>query len=181
MLEELEAQRESLRINLAQLQLKHHKFSKEEIVEWISRFKDGDINDHSFQKEIIDIFVNSVYVYDDKLLLTYNYKNGTQTLTLDEIHAVLGSDIEHGTPPKQRNHPIGWFFCFGRIATVSRNSVNFPVSSKMKWRFFESAREISSGLLARHFGYESTLLHQEKPKIFWSSVFCFIRKIGGFI
>ena len=54
---------------------------------------------NSFQKEIIDIFVNSVYVYDDKLLLTYNYKNGTQTLTLDEIHAVLGSDIEHGTPP----------------------------------------------------------------------------------
>ena len=107
MLEELEAQRESLRIDLAQLQLKHHKFSKEEIVEWISRFKDGDINDHSFQKEIIDIFVNSVYVYDDKLLLTYNYKNGTQTLTLDEIHAVLGSDIEHGTPPKQRRHPSG--------------------------------------------------------------------------
>ena len=102
MLEELEAQRESLRINLAQLQLKHHNFSKEEIVKWISRFKDGNINDHSFQKEIIDIFVNSVYVYDDKLLLTYNYKNGTQTLTFDEIHTVLGSDIEHGTPPTKK-------------------------------------------------------------------------------
>jgi len=54
-----------------------------------------------------------VYVYDDKLLLTYNYKNGTQTLTLDEIHAVLGSDIEHGTPPKQERHPKGCLFCFG--------------------------------------------------------------------
>lgn len=62
---------------------------------------------NSFQKEIIDIFVNSVYVYDDKLLLTYNYKNGTQTLTLDEIHAVLGSDIEHGTPPRKIRRPFG--------------------------------------------------------------------------
>ena len=68
---------------------------------------------NSFQKEIIDIFVNSVYLYDDKLLLTYNYKNGTQTLTLDEIHAVLGSDIEHGTPPRKTEDLLvfGFLFC----------------------------------------------------------------------
>ena len=67
---------------------------------------------NSFQKEIIDIFVNSVYVYDDKLLLTYNYKNGTQTLSLDEIHAVLGSDIEHGTLPKILVRKYGDFYFF---------------------------------------------------------------------
>ena len=38
-----------------------------------------------YRREIIDTFVNSVYVYDDKLLLTYNYSDGTQALTLKEI------------------------------------------------------------------------------------------------
>ena len=33
--------------------------------------------------------MNSVFVYDDKLVLTYNYKDGTETLTLQEIESVL--------------------------------------------------------------------------------------------
>lgn len=37
--------------------------------------------------------MNSVYMYDDKLLLTYNYADGTQTLTLKEIEAALRSDF----------------------------------------------------------------------------------------
>lgn len=62
-------------------------------MEWISQYKDGNINDPDYRREIIDTFVNSVYVYDDKLLLTYNYRDGSQTLTLKEIDAVLSSDL----------------------------------------------------------------------------------------
>ena len=112
-LEELEAQREKLRVSLAQIQLERHKFSKEEIVAWISRFKGGDVNDVAFQKEIIDVFVNSVYVYDDKLLLTFNYRDGTQTLTLEGINAALSSDIKDGIQPKNRKYePFGLCFLF---------------------------------------------------------------------
>ena len=38
----------------------------EEIVEWISKYKYGNINDLDYRKEIIDTFVNSVFVYDEK-------------------------------------------------------------------------------------------------------------------
>ena len=69
------------------------------IVEWISRYKDGNINDPDYRREIIDTFVNSVYVYDDKLLLTYNYRDGSQTLTLKEIEAALSSDLTSMCPP----------------------------------------------------------------------------------
>ena len=72
---------------------------KEEIVDWISRYKDGNINGLDYRREIIDTFVNSVYVYDDKLLLTYNYKDGSQTLTLKEIEAALSSDLTSMRPP----------------------------------------------------------------------------------
>ena len=101
-LDELETQREHLRTSLAQIQLERHKFTKEEIVAWISQFKNGDINDVSFQKEIIDVFVNSVYVYDDKLLLTFNYKDGTRTITLEEINTILSSDTSNCIQPEKR-------------------------------------------------------------------------------
>ena len=98
-LEELEQQRDSLRGSIAQLQLERRKFTKKEIVDWVSRYKDGNINDPDYRREIIDTFVNSVFVYDDKLILTYNYKDGSQTLTLQEIEAALSSDIIGMCPP----------------------------------------------------------------------------------
>ena len=92
-LEELETQRDSLKASIAQLALERRKFTKEEVVDWISRYKDGNINDPDYRREIIDTFVNSVYVYYDKLLLTYNYRDVSQTLTLKEIEAALSSDL----------------------------------------------------------------------------------------
>ncbi len=99
-LEELEQQRDSLRGSIAQFQLERRKFTKEEIVDWVGRYKDGNINDPDYRREIIDTFVNSVFVYDDKLILTYNYKDGSQTLTLQEIEAALSSDLTGMCPPK---------------------------------------------------------------------------------
>jgi len=37
----------------------------------------------------IDIFVNSVYVYDDKMVVTFNYKDGEICVTFDEISKAL--------------------------------------------------------------------------------------------
>ena len=100
-LEELEQQRDSLRGSIAQLQLERRKFTKEEIVDWVGRYKDGNINDPDYRRENIDTFVNSVFVYDDKLILTYNYKDGSQTLTLQEIEVALSSDLTGMCPPKE--------------------------------------------------------------------------------
>ncbi|MBQ7122585.1 MAG: recombinase family protein, partial [Clostridia bacterium] len=77
------------------------KYSKERIVNWISRFKGGNPNNRNYQRQIIDTFVNSVYVYDDKLVFTYNFKDGTETITLEEIEAAFGSDLNYCAPPKR--------------------------------------------------------------------------------
>ena len=112
-LEDLENHRYTLKTSILQLQLERRKFTKEEIVEWISKYKYGNINDLDYRKEIIDTFVNSVFVYDDKLVLTYNYKDGTETLTLQEIESVLSSNLTSMCPPNENPHPFGWVFSFG--------------------------------------------------------------------
>ena len=43
----------------------------------------------------IDIFVN---VYDDKLVLTYNYQHGTQTVTCRDVEDFLSSDLTDMRP-----------------------------------------------------------------------------------
>ena len=78
----------------------------------------GNINDLDYRKEIIDTFVNSVFVYDDKLVLTYNYKDGTETLTLQEIESVLSSNLTSMCPPKRKPHHLVWFFFFGTVLDI---------------------------------------------------------------
>ena len=55
-------------------------------------------SDLEYQKQIIDTFVNSVYVYDDRLVMTYNYKDGTETISLDAVHQAFGSDLSSDAP-----------------------------------------------------------------------------------
>ena len=100
-LEELEKLREDLKASILQAELERPKYSREDIIEWISRFKYGDPSNKEYQRQIIDIFLNSIYVFDDRLVFTYNYKNGTQTVSLADVSAAFGSDLKSCTPPEK--------------------------------------------------------------------------------
>ena len=116
-LESLEAQQREIANSITQIELERPIYTKEKIVAWISQFKGGNVDDVEYQKQIIDIFLNSIYVYDDKLVFTYNFKGGTQTISLAEVDAALCSDLTCQAPPKRK--PIqtdGFFFwkCINR-------------------------------------------------------------------
>ena len=99
-LEKLEMQREELKLSILQAQMARPRYTKEQVVSWISRFKYGNVDDPQYQKQIIDTFINSIYVFDDKLVFTYNFKDGTETITLAEIQAAFGSDLTQVAPPQ---------------------------------------------------------------------------------
>ena len=100
-LEQLETQREELKCSILQARMERPKYTKEEIVQWIGKYKYGNIDDADYRKEIIDTFLNSIYVYDDRLVFTYNYRDGTETLTLKDIEAAFGSDLKNCAPPSR--------------------------------------------------------------------------------
>ncbi|MDL2287887.1 recombinase family protein [Oscillospiraceae bacterium OttesenSCG-928-F05] len=101
---ELEARKEALEISIAQEQIERPPVTKEQVIYWVNRFRDGDIDDPKHCRDIIDIFVNAVYLYDDKLILLCNYKDGTKTVTFDQVNS---SDLMQGAPPFKAQH----FFC----------------------------------------------------------------------
>lgn len=58
---------------------------------WLHRFRKLDVRQQSHCKMLIDTFVNAIYLYDDKMVLTFNYKAGTKDITFDDIK---GSDLD---------------------------------------------------------------------------------------
>ena len=62
------------------------------------RFRKLDMSLKDQRQALVDTFVNSIYLYDDKVLITFNYKEGTQTVTFGEASEVAsegnGSDLD---------------------------------------------------------------------------------------
>jgi hypothetical protein len=78
-LEMLATQKTDIEKELATIRIaaKNH-YTQEQIEAWLKVFTRGEVNDPAFQRRIIDVFINSIYVYDDKLVIYYNVKDGKQ-------------------------------------------------------------------------------------------------------
>jgi hypothetical protein len=90
-LDGLESAKADLEIAIVKEKIEKPPLTKEQVVFWIRTFKGGDIDDPVYCRSIVDIFVNSVFLYDDLLVITFNVKDGTQTVSLAELEATGNS------------------------------------------------------------------------------------------
>ncbi len=120
-LDELEARKEEILANIQTAELQKPKLTREQMTAWFEQFHHGDPANRDFQKRLIDTFVNAVYVFDDKLVLTYSYQHGMQTISLEEIESALSSDFNGATP--QKNDPwhdsMDRFFYWSKTRSTS--------------------------------------------------------------
>jgi len=91
-LDELETKKIDLEIAIAKEKIQKTPLTKEHIVFWIGRFKGGDINSFDYRKTITDVFINSIFLYEDKLVIAFNWENGTKTVTLSELESAMSED-----------------------------------------------------------------------------------------
>ena len=103
-LEKLEAQQKELEVRIAEEKIARPRLSENQVRFWLTRFRKLDPNVKSHRETLINTFVNAVYLYDEKILITFNYKDGTKTITFDEIAAKdapegNGSDLGCFAPP----------------------------------------------------------------------------------
>ena len=101
-LEELEATKEELETRIACEKLAKPKVSAEFMTFWLHRFRKLDVRQKSHRKMLIDTFINAIFLYDDKMVITFNYKDGTDTITFDDLKTALadmktGSDLDCST------------------------------------------------------------------------------------
>ena len=84
---------------------------KELILYFLHRFVDMDYTDEACQKQLIKTFVNSLFVYDDKVVITFNYSGDDRTITLKEIDAGIQQGVRM---PRSLCHQLD----IGRTPTI---------------------------------------------------------------
>ena len=97
-LDELEARKEALNTSILEEELKKPVLTREWIRFWLEKFRKGDVGSTEHQRQIIDTFVNSVYVFDDRVVLNFNFTDDAKTVTREEV---LGSSAVDNAPPKK--------------------------------------------------------------------------------
>ena len=103
-LEELEAAKEELETRIAAEKLAKPRVSAEFMTFWLHRFRKLDVRQKSHRKMLIDTFINAIFLYDDKMVITFNNNEGSKTITFDELNTALdrkktGSDLDCITAP----------------------------------------------------------------------------------
>ena len=85
----LEHEKENFEISIAKEKIERPIMSKEDIKYWICRFASLRTDDVEQKQQMIRIFINSIHVYDDKMVIMFNYKDGDKAITFDEINEML--------------------------------------------------------------------------------------------
>jgi len=111
-LETLEARREMIKTDIAREEIIRTRLTKDQIIFWLSRFRTPDMPTSEQRQRLVDVFLNAVYVYDDKLLIVVNGEDGTTTVTFPEVNQSLpatneGSDTDSVSPPSRGRSNLG--------------------------------------------------------------------------
>lgn len=115
---QLEGEKRDIKSEIVKEQIVRPKYEEEQIIYFLESFKGGDIDDEDYQQRIIDLFVYKVVLYDDKLIITYNYSGANNEVSVDLIETAAesatlyegagGSDESSSPPPKFKHRLKHW-------------------------------------------------------------------------
>ncbi len=101
-LQNLEKSRDEVELLIAKEEIKKPFLSKEDIIIWFNELRQLNTDSLAARKCLIDIFINSIVVYEDKLQIIFNYRDGTETIPFEIITC---SDIKsYFLPNKTDTH-----------------------------------------------------------------------------
>ena len=89
-LEELEDEKIRIMNGIAEEDTIQPVVERDQILFYLKHFQNGDVSDPQYCQTLIDVFVNAVYVYDDRIVITYNYSGAHNSVTLEQIEQALG-------------------------------------------------------------------------------------------
>ena len=74
---------------------------------WLMKFRKFDVSQQKQRKALIEIFVNAIFLYDDRMLITFNYKDGSQTVRFEDTLAAdelagNSSDLSSSARPQEK-------------------------------------------------------------------------------
>ncbi len=102
MLDELEEQKSNLESELFQAKVTNPILTKEQLLFAFSNLRKIDITTQEGKQRLIDTFVNSIYLYDDCFIITFNYKGQAKTVTFEQLNS--SSLTSKGSPNRSNSN-----------------------------------------------------------------------------
>ncbi len=96
-LEELENEKEEIEKQIIIESLEHPLLTREQVMYWFYNLRTINGKDLRSRKMLVDCFVNSVILHDDRIDFYFNYKEGAKTLSLKKLKK--SSDMLTDFPP----------------------------------------------------------------------------------
>ena len=101
-MEELEAEKSELSIRIMKEEMSRPKLTREETLYWFYKFRKLNPKKLDHRRTLINNFVNSVFLFEDRMVITFNFKDGTETITFADLEkSALGSDFKVSGAPDQ--------------------------------------------------------------------------------
>lgn len=98
-MESLEAQKQEFELDAAKLRVAMNLcLTEKEVIAWLHTFRDGDPADPDFSCRLIDVFINSIYAYDDRIIVFYNIRGGRQ-VTYEALSETLQNQEKSDPAP----------------------------------------------------------------------------------
>lgn len=134
-LDALEAAQDELENKIACEKLAKPRITEEQLRFFLEKFRKMDVANQAQRKMLIDTFVNAIFLYDDKVVLTYNFHEGTETISFEELQKVTeagasGSDLVSSAAPAKSLENIeflGLFLCLFALITLY-SSIAYPLT-----------------------------------------------------
>lgn len=108
---ELEAELSEVESGIVREEMKEPQIDKYEVEYFLTRLRDGDRMSEEWKSRIIDMFVNAIYLYDDKLILVLNYCGPGARITLPVLEEGV-RDCRGQVHLKRRSFQASPFFLY---------------------------------------------------------------------
>ncbi len=127
-LENLEQEQEKLETAISLEKIRRPVISKEHIKAWLMKFSRTDLSNQEQKQRLIDVFVNSVHVYEDRVVVLLNYKDGEKCIHYSDS----GGDEKKPDTPQECStlvacgDPYGnrkWRVAFSNFLKIAENLV----------------------------------------------------------
>jgi len=105
-LERIEEKIVNCRIEKAKEESPMIKLTKTEIKFFLNEMKKGNVNDVKYKKLLINVLVNKIYLYDNKMIIVFNTQDKPLEIKVPLLNYIESSLMGAVAPPnkKQKNH-----------------------------------------------------------------------------
>jgi hypothetical protein len=127
----LEAQRAELKESLASARLQADvAITREMILFFLTRLRELDPEAPESRRRLVETFVNSIYLYDDKITMTFNYSGDSRRVTIQDIESgfaafsdepLTGSYTSlNGVPRREHTNRAEVFFILRNVFGITK-------------------------------------------------------------